>query len=363
MIDLLSIQPQRSPDELVQQLSPGPRFSNVRFETYQPNSEYPSQEQAHSNLLYFLGELLGGSDGKSGESGQSSKSSKSSRLQFFKNFKNLKPSKKSAPTGQGFYLDGGFGVGKTHLLSSAFFYATERSHQVAFMSFQELMYLIGAMGMTRAVQTFRGHRLLLIDEFELDDPGNTHMANTFLGQLMPTGTHVIATSNTEPGALGEGRFNAEDFQRQIQGIASRFSQHRIDGPDYRQRSHKPTAPLSDHEYTDWIVSQEQSSTAVISHRELNRHLMVVHPSQFSVLLEDVQAIAIEHLTPMTEQAIALRFVHFIDKLYDLGLKAVFTGTTLNSLFDESYRHGGYAKKYSRCLSRISEMLQEVRTDL
>lgn len=339
MIDLLTRHPQLSPQQLIEHLSVGSRFAKVRFDNYQPNAQYPSQQSAHSALLQFVAEI-----------GQSAE-----RRGLLR--------RRKAVTGRGIYLDGGFGVGKTHLLSAAFFDANERGYRVAIMSFQELMYLIGALGMTRAVQTFRQHHLLLIDEFELDDPGNTHMANTFLGQLMPTGTHVIATSNTEAGALGEGRFSAEDFQRQIQAIAGRFVQYRLDGPDYRQRSHKPAEPFSDHEYTEWILQQDQASTAVISHRELNRHLLVVHPSQFTALLEDVNALAVEHLTAMSEQAVALRFVHFVDKLYDSGIRAAFTGVPLISLFSDTYRHGAYAKKYGRCLSRLSEMLSEVRADM
>ena len=64
---------------------------------------------------------------------------------------------------------------------------------------------------------------------------------------------------------------------------------------------------------------------------------------------------------MRDQNVALRFVHFIDKLYDLGLGAAFSGVSLGQLFDESYKHGAYAKKYSRALSRLSELLTEART--
>lgn len=148
----------------------------MRFATYHPNAAYPSQEEARVATQAFLK----GAQVRPGG---------------FRLFRRAKPE------GRGLYLDGGFGVGKTHLLASAWHEAPGRA---ALMSFQDLMYIIGALGMTRAVDAFRGHDLLLIDEFELDDPGNTHMANTFLGQLMPGGTSVIATSNTEPGALGQG---------------------------------------------------------------------------------------------------------------------------------------------------------------
>lgn len=332
MIDLLSRTPTLTPEELTASLAPSARFRDVRFENYRPNPAYPSQEEARASLQAFLK----GAQVRPGG---------------FRLFRRAKPE------GRGLYLDGGFGVGKTHLLASTFHAAEGRR---ALMSFQDLMYVIGALGMTRAVETFRGHDLLLIDEFELDDPGNTHMANTFLGQLMPAGTSVVATSNTEPGALGQGRFNAADFQRQIQGIAERFETHRIDGPDYRQRGTTPAQPLAPEEFRAWLSRQPDATLAVVSHRDLNRHLLEVHPSRFGRLLAGVEALGVTGLAPMLDQNVALRFVHFIDKLYDLGLRAAFTGVPLGQLFSETYRHGAYAKKYSRCLSRLSELMHEAR---
>jgi cell division protein ZapE len=55
---------------------------------------------------------------------------------------------------------------------------------------------------------------------------------------------------------------------------------------------------------------------------------------------------------------ALRFVHFVDKLYDREIKLLASGCELESLFPESYRFGGFAKKYSRCLSRLGELLRD-----
>lgn len=333
--------PALSPQDLITHLTPGARFQGVRFGNFQPNPEYPSQAESCGRLEAFTAQA-----GERGGGG-------------FRLFR------RRAPEGRGLYLDGGFGVGKTHLLASAFHAAggPESGGAVAFMSFQDLMYLIGALGMNRAVETFRDHKLLLIDEFELDDPGNTHMANTFLGSLMPLGVHVVATSNTEPGALGAGRFNAQDFQRQIQGIADRFESWRIDGPDYRQRGTRPEEPLLPAEFAAWLAAQPATTTAVLSQRELGRSLLEVHPSRFARVLGPLDGLAVTELTPMRDQDMALRFVHLVDKLYDLGLRAAFTGTALGGLFDESYRHGGYAKKYSRALSRLSELLREARAGL
>ncbi len=267
--------------------------------------------------------------------------------------------------GRGLYLDGGFGVGKTHLLVSAYWAAREQNlaARVALLSFQDLMSLIGALKMPQAVEALSGYDLLLIDEFELDDPGNTHMANTLLEALLPLGVDVVATSNTAPGALGEGRFSTRDFQRQIAAIAAQFQPQRVDGPDYRQRGSTPERPLTEDELRRWLALQPSQTLAAVTAADLDRHLLNVHPSQFVALLAGVEAIAITGLRPITDQGEALRLVYLTDKVYDLGLRAALTmegGATLEDLFDASYRHGAFAKKYSRCLSRLSELLAEAR---
>ena len=60
---------------------------------------------------------------------------------------------------------------------------------------------------------------------------------------------------------------------------------------------------------------------------------------------------------------ALRFVHFIDKLYDQRVKlAVSANCELHDLFLPEYRDKGYRKKYQRCLSRLTELLKEWKRD-
>ena len=312
---------------------PAQRFSRASFDNYRPNPDFPSQEEAKQRLEAFA--------------------ARASRTKgTFRLFR------RSVPEGEGLYLDGGFGVGKTHLLAATWHaFADDRK---AFLSFQELLYAIGALGMLESVKAFSPFRFLAIDEFELDDPGNTHMVNTFLGQLMPAGTHVVTTSNTEPGALGQGRFNARDFERQITAIASRFQALRIDGPDYRSRGAQLSAPLGSEEYEAWRADQVDESLAELDHRSLNRHLLDVHPARIGKLLAGVSAVGVRDVHVMHDQNVALRFVHFIDKAYDLGVGVAVTGAPLASLFPDSYRYGAYAKKYSRCLSRLSELLHEAR---
>ena len=71
-------------------------------------------------------------------------------------------------------------------------------------TFVEYTNLIGALGFNAAVAAFAAQRLVCIDEFELDDPGDTVLMSTFLGKLVDQGVRLAATSNTLPDRLGEG---------------------------------------------------------------------------------------------------------------------------------------------------------------
>ncbi|GEM45252.1 cell division protein ZapE [Deinococcus cellulosilyticus] len=324
-IDLLSRNPQVTPEQMLEGFQPTARFGAVNFDNYYPNPEYPSQAQTRDTLREFT----------------ANPPQPVKRL-----FRRPKPVE-----GVGFYLDGGFGVGKTHLLAAAWHAFEGRK---VFLSYQELLYTIGMLGMHKAIEAFHGYELLCIDEFELDDPGNTHMTSTFLGQLMPMGTHVITTSNTQPEHLGQGRFNAEDFKRQIQAIAERFTVLSIDGPDYRQRGAGVGKPLKKADLT--ALEQSAGNFVRLTASELNLHLTRVHPARFSRMLEGIDTVLLDDLVCMTDQNIALRFVHFVDKVYDLNLRFAASGEALDHLFPATYRYGAYAKKYSRCLSRLTEML-------
>ena len=194
------------PAVLLASFLPQPRFSSVRFSNYEPNPGFASQTQVRDRLERLAAEPL-----------------VRKGLGWF--------GRKPEP-GVGVYLDGGFGVGKTHLLAATWH---AFAGQKFLLSFSELTFTIGALGMDRALKAFSSAQLLCIDEFELDDIGNTLVVSRFLAELMPRGTRVVATSNTLPEQLGEGRFNADDFKREIQGIANRFEALRLDGPDYRHR--------------------------------------------------------------------------------------------------------------------------------
>ena len=338
-VRLVDRRPHLGAEELLARLSPPARFAGARFETYLPDPAHPSQADARGELERFAAALAGGAGSPA-------------RRRW--PFRRAEP----PPTATGRparYLDGGYGVGKTHLLAAAW-------HEVqplpaAYLSFGELTALVGFLGMERAVAAFSDFRLLCIDEFELDDVANTLMLVTFLRGLIAAGVAVAATSNAIPDRLGEGRFNAEDFAREIAAIAGHFQTVRIDGEDYRRRGGIAVDPVDDARLGG-LVAGAGPATSVDDAGALLDHLRVVPPAQVGALLDGVDTVVLRRLRPIVNQGSALLFVAFVDEVYDAGVTLVASGCPIGEVFDPSYRHGGYRKKYGRCESRLSALLAE-----
>ncbi|MHA3683074.1 cell division protein ZapE [Leucobacter sp. HY1908] len=336
---LVDRRPTISGPELVATLVPPPQFTHASFDSYRPDDTYPSQAEARDLLRAFAEPPA--PVGRGGFFGFGRKKQAES-----------KPVGTSKP---GIYLDGGFGVGKTHLLAATWHATSGRKY---FGTFIEYTALVGALGYAGAVNVLQGARLICIDEFELDDPGDTMLMTRLIGELTATGTRIVATSNTPPNALGEGRFAAADFLREIQAMSDRFETIRIDGTDYRQRDITGDAvALSEDEYrfslADVSASGERMSDDDFS--ELIAHLATVHPSSYSGLLGGVQCIGLRDVHELTDQSAALRFVAFIDRVYDAQIPIRATGISLTSIFGGGMIDGGYRKKYQRCMSRLNAL--------
>ncbi|GGA57705.1 cell division protein ZapE [Pseudoclavibacter endophyticus] len=324
--------PEVSADEMVRALVPPRQFNEARFETYRPDDEYPSQAEALLAAQRF--------------SGQKVAAAATGGRSFFDRFK---PQPAVKP---GLYLDGGFGVGKTHLLASIWHAYPGRKY---FGTFIEYTALIGALGFSETVRTLRGTKLIAIDEFELDDPGDTMMMSKLLGELVETGTNVAATSNTPPNALGEGRFAAQDFLREITKLADVFQTIRIDGTDYRRRTIAGHAEVTPPSALEREVDARVSAGQIVAHDHfgtLIRHLARVHPSKYVRLVAGIDALALDDVYELTDQADALRFVAFIDRIYDAQVPVTASGTALDEIFGGGMLEGGYRKKYLRCVSRL-----------
>jgi cell division protein ZapE len=78
----------------------------------------------------------------------------------------------------------------------------------------------------------------------------------------------------------------------------------------------------------------------------------VHPSRYIRLIEGLSMVGLRDVEPFTDQSAALRFVAFIDRVYDAQLPIRATGTSLDLVFPEEMLAGGYRKKYLRAISRL-----------
>jgi cell division protein ZapE len=253
-------------------------------------------------------------------------------------------------------LDGGFGVGKTHLLAALWHLAPQRKY---FGTFIEYTALVGALGYAPMVALLKGATLICIDEFELDDPGDTRLMSRLLSELVASGTRIAATSNTPPNALGEGRFAAQDFLREIDSLAAKFEIIRVDGLDYRRRdvdAHAVT--VSD---AAAALAQIPGETTLDSFDDVLAHLGQVHPSRYVRLVDGLSAIGMTGVRELRNQTDALRLVAFVDRLYDAQVAVIASGAPLDGIFPADMLAGGYSKKYFRAMSRLISLTNRTGT--
>lgn len=330
--------PELGAGELIATLVPPPRFDGVRFSTYVPNPDEPSQAAAVRAGREFAERIAGAGGGK--RSG----------------WRALFGSARGDDGPRGLYLDGGFGVGKTHLLASIWHDAPAPK---AYGTFVELTHLVGALGFAESVRRLAQHRLLAIDEFELDDPGDTMLVTRLLRELTEAGVFVAATSNTLPDKLGEGRFAADDFLREIQSLSARFGVVRVDGPDYRHRG-LPEAPPPVPEATLDRSAESLEGSTVDDFGPLCEHLSTLHPSRYGRLVDGVSTVHLRGVRPAGDQGVALRIVALADRLYDRAIPVMVSGEPVSGLFTEEMLAGGYRKKYLRAVSRLTALARDAK---
>lgn len=312
---------------MLSQLVPPREFTKARFENYLPNPDHPSQAQAVLAAKEFV------------------------KPSVIKSMFSRSKTRSVA----GIYLDGGFGVGKTHLLAAIWH---EYKGPKAFGSFLAYTSLIGLLGFADALKQLSGFELLCIDEFELDDPGDTMLMSRLLSELGAKGIRFAATSNTPPNALGQGRFAAKDFAREISAMSDRFLIVSVDGEDYRHRPIDGHAkPLEQAELSSALEQKVNAGNniAVDDFSQLLAHLAKVHPSKFLKLIDGIDALVLKDAHELTDQSAALRLVSFVDRLYESQTPIASTGVGLTEVFSSEYLSGGYKKKYLRAISRIGSL--------
>ena len=330
--------------DIVSDLEPPHHFSDARFSNYKPEEQYPSQNEALDKLHQFV-------------------SSAQAPYGRFERIARSLIGRKHVEQTQGIYLDGGFGVGKTHLLAATYYAYKGRK---AYLSFQELMFAVGLQKLEGTFTTFANYELLLLDEFELDDPANTRIASNLLQKLMDRGVRIVTTSNTPPGAWGKDRFSIQDFERELHDLARRFEVIRIDGEDYRtlhqhmDRRQASWCNAEDAGFGDLERKLLASSLRPLSLRfeELIDIISKAHPMRIRKALTGFDALVLKDLTPIGHPNEALRFVYFIDKAYDQNLQLLVSSPVLpTDIFAGNVLNGGDVKKYRRTISRIREMTE------
>ncbi|HSU14222.1 cell division protein ZapE [Longimicrobium sp.] len=337
---LISTLPARpDPAALVAGFVPPRRFAEKRFDDYRPDPRHPSQAGAVRRLREIAGELRGAAEAGLG--------------------RRLRALFGAEERGSGVYLDGGFGVGKTHLLAALWHEAPGPS---AYLSFDELVYTIGLLGVEGTREAFRGRRLVAVDEWELDDPGNLKMALAFLRGALADGIRVATTSNTIPDELGRGRFDQKNFRSEIEELSGAFEVLEIEGADFRHRRFQADpgrAYFLDAAALEQAERRAGDRALAADFGALLRALGEVHPIRYVALVESADELLVRDVRRVTSLFDGLRWVHFVDKLYDRAVSvAMSSEAALGELFPAEFLSGAYGKKFSRCLSRMEEMLGE-----
>ncbi len=325
---LVDRRPELPAERLLAGLVPPRHFADATFESYQPDPDHPSQGAALDRMASIAAELSAPRRRRWG---------------------------RADPRRVAVYLDGGFGVGKTHLLAAlAHRVGPERA---AYGTFVEYTHLVGALGFRTTVRALAHRAVVCIDEFELDDPGDTVLMSRLLRELSDLGVALAATSNTLPESLGEGRFAADDFLREIQGLAQRFEVIRVDGPDFRHRS-APGDPPTVPDDVALAAAGAVPGATCDAFDVLLGHLRSVHPVRYGALVDGVPLVTLTGVRRVEDQADALRLVVLVDRLYDRDVPVLLGGES--ALFGAAMLGGGYRKKYLRALSRLGELAERGR---
>jgi cell division protein ZapE len=125
---LVDRQPTASPERLVAQLTPPPTFADASFATYYPDPAEPTQSAAVKACRRFCERAVQRRGG---------------RKKLF--------GRPEVLPGVGLYLDGGFGVGKTHLLAAGYRQLPDdAAHPKAFATFMEITQLAGVFVLPNA---------------------------------------------------------------------------------------------------------------------------------------------------------------------------------------------------------------------
>ena len=255
---------------------------------------------------------------------------------------------KQSLTYRGVYLDGPPGIGKTHLLAAAFRGAPEPK---LFATFDEFSAAAGTLGMRRLRHLVGAQRLVCIDEIDLRDPGNIMLLTSLVRAMLEGRPRILATANADPTTMDAGHSYADDFGRELGEIAGAFEVIQIDGVDWRENG-EAAQLREDRGANDERVAKFDDST-------LKAFLAETHPMYDAAWLDQIDRIEIDRLHPMADTDQALRFVRFIDRVYDrdVALSIAQLDQPFDVLLAPVRNDARFRLHFARCRSRLTELVE------
>ncbi len=298
-------------------------------------------------------------------------------------------------TPKGLYLWGGVGRGKTFLIDLFFDgLPIEQKRRTHFHRFMREVHaaLREHAGESDplakiASQWRRDLRVLVLDEFFVNDIGDAMLLGRLLERLFAEGVALVTSSNTAPANLYAHGLQRERFLPAIAQLQRHTVELLLDSPnDYRLRAltRSPVyrAPL-DAQSDDWLGTRwreltaglpcdpcaDQAGHVVIDGRQIPVRATAEGHAwfDFAALCEGPRAasdyieIATEHHTVLlgdiprfddTRNDPARRFIHLIDELYDRHVNLVCTAAAAPT---DLYVGSKLAHAFERTTSRLIEM--------
>ena len=297
------------------------RFEAATFASYEPDPAFPEQAAALTRI----------------EAMATAPEPETSRLPW-------RRSRPAPDLPRGLYLDGPPGIGKTHLLAAA--YAASEEPKL-FATFDEFSAAAGTLGVQPLKDLLAGERLVCIDEIDLRDPGNIMLLTSLVRAMLGGRPRILATANAAPTGMPGSSDLADDFGRELGEIAGAFEVVRLGGVDWRGagRSRRPQLP------PDPRVARFRAA-------ELQAFLTETHPMYDAAWLDEVDLIALDRLPSLPDTDRGLRFVRFIDRVYDrdVALDVAAPPRSPSDLLGVLLRDRRFVLHAARCASRLEELL-------
>ncbi len=290
---------------------------------------------------------------------------------------------------QGLYLWGGVGRGKTHLIDNFYhclpFAEKRRLHYQRFMQdiHQALQRLPKSPDPLPRIAADLAHslRVLVIDEFHVDDITDAMIMAGLLEALFSRGVTLVTTSNIAPDELYRNGLQRARFEPAIALLKQHTRWVRLGGEhDFRQallQQHGTYHVVEKQHSRDLMAAQFQRLAVGKVHRGCwhlqGRQLEVEGLSEdviwfnfselcdtprsaadYQLLAQSFATLCLHHVPVMTAASddVAQRFIQLIDALYDQGTKLIMTA---DAPPEAIYQGEQLMFPFRRTISRLHEM--------